>query len=104
VRAFIADILASGLAPKTASGRLLGVRRFSAWLAAKGEIDTDSLIGLKQPKLDRKVVDALTDDELRDLIRACQGMWFQDRRDEALSISAPHRRRHAVVAYLGAYL
>ena len=39
---------------------------------------------MKQPKLDKKVVDALTDEELRDLIKACHGKRFIDRRDEAI--------------------
>ena len=39
---------------------------------------------MKQPKIDRKVVDALTDDELGALIKACQGKGFTERRDEAI--------------------
>ena len=36
------------------------------------------------PKLDNKVVDALTDDQLRLLIKACTGKELMDRRDEAI--------------------
>src|SRR6478672_11570353 len=84
VQAFVADLLDHGAQPKTASARLLAVRRFSAWLAIEGELDTDPLMGIRQPKVDRKVVEALTDDELRDLIKACRGKRFTDRRDEAI--------------------
>jgi site-specific recombinase XerD len=84
VQAFVADILDNGAQPKTASARLLAVRRFSAWLTTEGEIDTDPLLGIRQPKVDRKVVEALTDDELRALIKACHGRGFTDRRDEAI--------------------
>ena len=84
VQAFVADLLDDGAQPKTASARLLAVRRFSAWLATEGELDTDPLMGIRQPKVDRKVVEALTDDELRDLIKACRGKRFTDRRDEAI--------------------
>jgi site-specific recombinase XerC len=41
------------------------VKRFALWLVDEGELDSDPLLGVKQPKLDRKVVDALTDDELK---------------------------------------
>ncbi len=83
-QAFVADLLDNGAQPKTASARLLGIRRFSAWLAVEGELVDDPLLGIKQPKLDKKVVEALTDEELRDLIKACRGKRFTDRRDEAV--------------------
>lgn len=84
VQEFVVSILESGQTAKTASTRLLPVKRFSAWLADEGEIDADQLIGVKQPKIDTKVVDALTDDQLRDLIAACKGKGYTHRRDEAI--------------------
>lgn len=84
IKGFIADLLDHGAAPATARARQLGVRRFSAWLAEEGEIDADPLLGLKAPKLDTKVTESLTEDELRALIKACAGKEFRDRRDEAL--------------------
>ena len=84
VKNFVADLLAAGAEPATARARQLGVRRFSAWLEEEGEIDDDPLLGLKAPKLDAKVTESLTDDELRRLIKACGGKEFRDRRDEAI--------------------
>lgn len=84
VQGFVADILAGGAEPATARARQLAVRRFSNWLAEEGEIDDDPLVGLKSPKLDQKVVQSLTDDELRLLIKACSGKDFRDRRDDAI--------------------
>ena len=84
MKGFVADLLEAGAEPATARARQLGVRRFSAWLAEEGEIDDDPLLGLKAPKLDSKVTDSLTDDELRRLIKACGGKEFRDRRDEAI--------------------
>jgi len=84
VKTFVADLLDSGAEPGTAHTRQRAIRRFSAWLEDEGEIDTDPLLGLKPPKLDTKVVDPLSDDELRRLIKACGGKDFRDRRDEAL--------------------
>jgi site-specific recombinase XerD len=84
VQAFVAHLLENGAEPTTARARQLGVRRFARWLVDEGEYDSDPLLGIKQPKLDRKVVDALTDDQLRRLIKACQGKSLRDRRDEAL--------------------
>lgn len=84
VQTFVADLLEKGQSPKTVTARLLAVRRFSVWLADEGELPVDPLVGLKQPKLDRKVVDALTDDQLQALTKACHGKSFTDRRDEAI--------------------
>jgi site-specific recombinase XerD len=84
VQAFVADLLEGGKQPKTAQARLLGVRQFAAWLTEEGELPADPTIGIKQPKVDRKVVEALTDDQLQALIKACQGKDFTDRRDEAI--------------------
>src|SRR5258707_1158180 len=57
VQAFVVDLLDKGQQPKTASARLIALKRFSAWLADEGELDADALVGVKQPKLDRKVVE-----------------------------------------------
>nr|WP_240163072.1 tyrosine-type recombinase/integrase [Mycolicibacterium sphagni] len=84
MKAFVADLLDAGAEPATARSRQLAMRRFSAWLEEEGEIDTDPLLGLKAPKLDTKVTDSLTEDELRKLIKACSGKEFRDRRDEAI--------------------
>ena len=84
VQAFVADLLDRGAQPATARSRHLAVRRYAAWLAEEGEIDTDPLVGIRPPKLDTKVVDPLTDDQLKALIAACHGTDMRDRRDEAL--------------------
>lgn len=84
MNAFVADLLDAGAEPTTARSRQLAVRRFSAWLVEEGEIDDDPLLGLKAPKLDTKVTESLTDDELRLLIKACAGKQFRDCRDEAI--------------------
>jgi site-specific recombinase XerD len=84
VKGYVADLLEAGAEPATARARQLAVRRFSAWLEEEGEVDDDPLLGLKSPKLDTKVTDSLTEDELRRLIKACGGKEFRDRRDEAI--------------------
>ncbi|MGK2881345.1 MAG: tyrosine-type recombinase/integrase, partial [Mycobacterium sp.] len=84
MKQFVADLLDAGAEAATARSRQLAMRRFSAWLDEEGEIDDNPLLGLKAPKLDVKVTESLTDDELRRLIRACSGKTFRDRRDEAI--------------------
>jgi integrase len=42
------------------------------------------LLGLKSPRLDKPVVEPLTDDQLRAMLKACRGPDMRDRRDEAI--------------------
>ena len=62
----------------------MALRRFAAWLTDEGELDSNPLLGVKPPKLDHKVTEALTDDELLRLIKVCRGKDLLDRRDEAI--------------------
>jgi site-specific recombinase XerD len=84
VAQFIDHLLDEGREPATARARWLSLRRFSGWLAEEGEIPEDRLINMKPPKLDQKVMEPLSEDELRALIKACHGPGLRDRRDEAM--------------------
>ncbi len=91
VRAFLADLLAGGAAPATARARYDALRQFSKWLAAEGETDTDLLLGLAPPRLDKRRVDSLEAGEVAALIKACRApagapRWvlFECLRDEAV--------------------
>jgi integrase/recombinase XerD len=84
VSAWVAHLLDQGNAAATARTRLLAVRRFSAWLTEEGEQSVDPLLGIRAPKLDRQVVQPLTDNQLRAMLKACSGTGFRDRRDEAI--------------------
>ncbi len=70
--------------PATARARQLAVRRFSAWLEDEGEIAADPLLGSKPPKLDVKVVEPLTEEQIKAMLKACAGADIRERRDEAL--------------------
>jgi site-specific recombinase XerD len=84
VNAFTAGLLEAGGEPATVRARQLALRRFSAWLHEEGESDADYLFGLKAPKLDAKVVEPLTPEQIKALVAACAGRDLRDRRDEAL--------------------
>lgn len=84
VNGFIASLVEGGRQPATARARQLGIRRFSEWLADEGEIPQDLLVGLKSPKLDSKVIEPLTEAQLKLLIKACAGNDLRSRRDEAI--------------------
>lgn len=88
---WVAGMLDQGAAAGTARVRQLAVRRFTAWLIVEGLLPVDPFQGMKAPKVDQPVVDPLTDDELRALIRACAAPHgtgphepLHHRRDEAI--------------------
>ena len=83
VTAFVASVMEHG-EPATGRARLMALRQFSKWLAAEGEIREDLIATVKPPKQDTKIVNSLGDDELRRLLKACQGPTLRDRRDEAI--------------------
>lgn len=83
VEEFTAHLLKS-FTPTTARARQTAVRRFSAWLFEEKEIPVNDLLGMTPPKLDEKLIEPLTEDELRCLFKSCEGTSFRDRRDMAL--------------------
>lgn len=91
LRGWVTSLLDAGRSPATARARQLAVRRFTTWLAEEGEIPVDPFVGVKPPKLDQAVVEPLTEDELRALLKACQppkgatpAEALRYRRDEAI--------------------
>lgn len=84
VAKFTTALLDAGAEAATARSRQLAVRRFSAWLAAEGEIPADDLVHMTPPKLDVKAVPVLSDEQLRALLAACKGPDLRDKRDEAI--------------------
>ena len=84
VTGFVAGLLEAGAEASTARSRHLALRRFSAWLSEEGEQPDDRIATLKSPKLDERVIEPLTDEQLRALIKACTGTDLRDRRDEAV--------------------
>ena len=84
VNGFTAALLEAGREPATVRARQLGLRRFAAWLTEEGEIPADPLIGLKAPKLDAKVIEPLTETQIKALLKACSGPDMRDKRDEAI--------------------
>jgi site-specific recombinase XerD len=91
LRGWVTALLDGGSQAATGRVRQLAVRRFTAWLAEEGELPADPFLGIKAPRLDTTVVEPLSDDQLRALLKACQplrGMSpaeaLRYRRDEAM--------------------
>jgi site-specific recombinase XerD len=83
VEAWIADQQARGLAKATIRSRWIALRSLYGWLVAEDELDSSPLERVRVPKADPPAPAVLTDDDLRRLLRACEGRSF-DRRDAVL--------------------
>jgi integrase/recombinase XerD len=73
VQQYAAELIADNKEANIVRLRQASLRAFAGWLVTEGELSADPLEGLKPPKLPTKVVEALTDDQLRALLKACQG-------------------------------
>lgn len=81
VRAWMASL--SDVEPATARLRLTAVKLFARWLADEEGFDADGVLAVRAPKLDERTVAALSDDEIRRMVKVCAGPSLRDKRDKA---------------------
>ncbi|HEX2893171.1 MAG TPA: tyrosine-type recombinase/integrase [Marmoricola sp.] len=92
LNAWVAALLEGGSAAATARSRQLAVRRFATWLAEEGELPADPFLGVKSPKLDERVIEPLTDADLRAMLKACAVSKGADPK-----VALRHRRDEAII-------
>jgi len=83
VRDFIADQL-ERWKPATALNRYRSLQAFFKWCVAEGELDASPMAGMKPPQIPDEPPPVLTDDQLRRLLKSCEGRDFTGRRDTAV--------------------
>ncbi len=83
VEEFVSEQLARWT-PSTARLRYHALRRFFRWAVEEGEIAASPLGRVRAPRVEPPPVPTLSDDELRRLLRACEGRDVRARRDTAL--------------------
>jgi integrase len=83
VEAWIQDLLGRWK-PATAANRYRALQRFFGYAGEEGEIRANPMANMKPPKVPENPPDVLGDDQLRDLLKACEGGGFDDRRDAAI--------------------
>lgn len=70
----------------TARLRLTALKRFAVWLAEEEGFDVDAVLTVRAPKLDQKIVNHLSDREVKAMVGACAGTELRDYRDKALIV------------------
>ncbi|MCL5957857.1 MAG: tyrosine-type recombinase/integrase [Chloroflexi bacterium] len=83
VEAFIADLL-TRFKPTTAANRYRSLQAFFKWCLQEGEVKASPMEKMKPPHVPEEPPDVLTEDELKALLKACDGRDFEERRDTAI--------------------
>lgn len=83
VEAFIESLL-ERFKPATANNRFRGIGSFFAWCEEEGEIVLSPMAKMKPPKVPEVPVDVVAEDDLRKMLKACDGKSMEDRRDTAI--------------------
>jgi site-specific recombinase XerD len=100
VEEFIGDVLRRK-SPGTAETRYRGIKAFFDWLVEEGEIKTSPMARMKRPSVPEAPPPMLSDDQIRALLRACEGKDFMSRRDTAiLRLFIDTGLRRSELAYL----
>ena len=85
IQTFLAAEADRGLQANTIVTRYMGLRALGNFLADERETDGNIMADMRQPQTQPKPVPVFTDDDLRALLRACEGTTFIDRRDMAMA-------------------
>lgn len=83
VEAFLAHLVETKAAA-TAANRYASLRQLFRWLEEEGEIPRSPMARMRPPKVPEQPVPILSDDQLRALLKACEGKDFDARRDTAI--------------------
>lgn len=83
VEAFVEHLL-QRWKPATAANRYRALQRFFGFALEEGEIREHPMRNMSPPRIPETPPAVLGDDELRDLLKACEGQTFADRRDAAI--------------------
>jgi site-specific recombinase XerD len=98
--AFLVQLMERASA-STAKTRHTGMSRFFAFLVEEEEINRSPMEKVRPPAVPEVPVPVLTDDELRRLLKTCEGKTFADRRDTAIMrLFLDSGMRRSELAYL----
>lgn len=83
VQGFILHLLETR-SPATALNRYKALQQFFKWAESEGEIEPNPMAKMSPPKMDEPEVPVVPMEDLKAILRACDGTDFESRRDTAL--------------------
>jgi site-specific recombinase XerD len=72
------------VAAATANQEYRSLQAFFRWAESEGEIDLSPMVRMRPPRIPDQPVPIIGDDDLRRLLRACEGRAYADVRDAAI--------------------
>jgi site-specific recombinase XerD len=84
IEAWLVDLAQEGKAAATLSVYYRSLQPFFAWAVSEGEIGASPMERMRPPLVPEQPVAVLSEAQIEELLRACQGPAFEDRRDEAI--------------------
>ncbi len=70
--------------PASVATRYRGLLRFFGWAVAEGELTVNPMAGMRPPSIPETPPPVPSVEDLRALLKACEGRTFEDRRDAAI--------------------
>lgn len=70
--------------PATASNRYRAIQQWFAWMVEEGEIEDNPMARMSPPHVPEQPVEVLSTEQIRALLRVCDGRDFVSRRDAAI--------------------
>ncbi len=83
IEAYLADVLTRHSA-STAAVRFRSLQQLYKWATEEELVDVSPMAGMHPPAIPERPVPVLADDDVRALLRACEGKDFAERRDAAI--------------------
>lgn len=83
IEAFMEDQLAR-YKPSTAATRYRDLQQLFKWLVNEGEIDVSPMVRMRPPRLEERPIPVIETEDLKAVLRVCEGREFEERRDAAI--------------------
>ncbi len=84
IEAYLVDMQERGAKPATVAQRFRSLQQWCRWLVEADEIDRSPMERMRPPKVEAPLVPVLREDQVRKLLRACDGSDYAARRDKAV--------------------
>jgi integrase len=72
------------VAPATANQEYRALQQFFRWAVSEDELEASPMARMRPPRVPEKPVPVVVDDDLRRLLKACEGKAYADVRDAAI--------------------
>jgi site-specific recombinase XerD len=84
VESYLVDLQDRGHKPATVAQRFRSLQQFFKWLRDEGEIKQSPMANMKAPMIPETPPPVLREEEIRRLLKAAEGVGFEERRDTAI--------------------